>query len=34
VGLGREDKHKTIISTALGLLLAGIGVDTVSAPCA
>ena len=30
VGLGREDKHKTIISMTLGLLLAGIGMDTVS----
>lgn len=30
VGLGREDKHKTIISMALGLLLTGIGMDTVS----
>jgi len=30
VGLGKEDKHKTIISMALGLLLAGIGMDTVS----
>src|SRR3984885_12205270 len=30
VGLGREDKHKTIISMSLGLLLAGIGLDTVS----
>ena len=30
VGLGREDKHKTIISTTLGFLLAGIGLDTVS----
>src|ERR671926_154688 len=30
VGLGREDKHKTIISMTLGLLLAGIGLDTVS----
>src|SRR4029078_3839979 len=30
VGLGREDKHKTIISISLGLLLAGIGMDTVS----
>ena len=30
VGLGREDKHKTIISMSLGLLLAGIGMDTVS----
>ena len=31
VGLGREDKHKTLISMALGLLLAGIGLDPVSA---
>jgi putative tricarboxylic transport membrane protein len=30
VGLGREDKHKTIISMALGLLVAGMGMDTVS----
>ena len=30
VGLGKEDKHKTLISMALGLLLAGIGMDTVS----
>src|SRR6266699_3213426 len=30
VGLGREEKHKTIISMTLGLLLAGIGMDTVS----
>ncbi len=30
VGLGKEDKHKTIISMALGLLIAGIGMDTVS----
>ena len=30
VGLGREDKHKTIISLSLGLLLCGIGMDTVS----
>ncbi|MBC8022624.1 MAG: tripartite tricarboxylate transporter permease [Burkholderiales bacterium] len=30
VGLGKEDKHKTIISMALGLLVAGIGMDTVS----
>src|SRR2546429_9500827 len=30
VGLGREEKHKTIISMSLGLLLAGIGLDTVS----
>ena len=30
VGLGREDKHKTIISLSLGLLLTGIGMDTVS----
>jgi TctA family transporter len=31
VGLGREEKHKTLISMSLGLLLAGIGMDTVSA---
>src|SRR5262250_3076188 len=30
VGLGREEKHKTIISMSLGLLLAGVGMDTVS----
>src|SRR3989454_11210346 len=30
VGLGREQKHKTIISMALGLLLTGVGMDTVS----
>src|SRR5262249_56275881 len=30
VGLGREAKHKTIISTTLGFFLAGIGLDTVS----
>src|SRR5258707_1210254 len=30
VGLGGEDKHKTIISMALGLILAAIGMDTVS----
>ena len=30
VGLGREAKHKTIISLSLGLLLCGIGMDTVS----
>src|SRR6202023_917944 len=30
VGLSREQKHKTIISMTLGLLLAGIGLDTVS----
>jgi TctA family transporter len=30
VGLGKEEKHKTIISMAFGLLLAGIGMDTVS----
>ena len=30
VGLGREEKHKTLISMALGLLIAGIGMDTVS----
>jgi putative tricarboxylic transport membrane protein len=29
VGLGREAKHKTVISMALGLLLAGVGMDTV-----
>ena len=31
VGLGRERRHKTVISMALGLLLTGIGLDTVSA---
>jgi TctA family transporter len=31
VGLGREQRHKTIISMALGLILAGVGLDTVSA---
>ncbi len=30
VGLGKEDKHKVLISMALGLLLTGIGMDTVS----
>jgi putative tricarboxylic transport membrane protein len=30
VGLGREAKHKTVISMSLGLLLAGVGMDTVS----
>src|SRR5674536_207879 len=30
VGLGREAKHKTLISMSLGLLLAGVGMDTVS----
>src|SRR5256885_11698822 len=30
VGLGREEKHKTLISMTLGFLLAGIGLDTVS----
>ena len=30
VGLGREEKHKTVISMSLGLLLAGVGMDTVS----
>jgi TctA family transporter len=30
VGLGREEKHKIVISMAFGLLLAGIGMDTVS----
>ena len=28
--LGREEKHKTLISMSLGLLLAGVGMDTVS----
>src|ERR1700748_3357760 len=30
VGRGREEQHKTIISMTLGLLFAGIGMDTVS----
>jgi len=30
VGLGREERHKIVISMALGLLLTGIGMDTVS----
>src|SRR5919202_3351498 len=30
VGLGREQRHKIVISMSLGLLLAGIGMDTVS----
>jgi TctA family transporter len=30
VGLGREARHKIVISMALGLLLAGVGMDTVS----
>src|ERR1700690_1385240 len=30
VGLGREEKYKTLISMSLGLLLAGVGMDTVS----
>ena len=30
VGLGREARHKILISMTLGLLLAGIGMDTVS----
>src|SRR5262245_40862076 len=30
VGLGREERHKIIISMALGLLLSGVGMDTVS----
>jgi len=30
VGLGREPRHKIVISMVLGLLLAGIGMDTVS----
>src|SRR5438132_2511557 len=32
VGLGREEKHKTIISMTLGLLLAGIGIDPRPGP--
>jgi putative tricarboxylic transport membrane protein len=31
VGLGREARYKTIISMCLGLILSGIGLDTVSA---
>ena len=31
VGLGKEARHKIVISMSLGLLLAGIGMDTVSA---
>ncbi len=31
VGLGREKRHKTVISMSLGLLLTGVGLDTVSA---
>jgi putative tricarboxylic transport membrane protein len=31
VGLGREARHKTVISMCLGLILSGIGLDTVSA---
>src|SRR3979411_1791090 len=30
VGLGKEERHKIVISMALGLLLAGVGMDTVS----
>jgi len=30
VGLGREERHRIVISMSLGLLLAGIGMDTVS----
>ena len=30
VGLGRESRHKIVISLTLGFLLAGIGMDTVS----
>lgn len=30
VGLGKEERHKIVISMALGLLLTGIGMDTVS----
>src|ERR1700680_34798 len=30
VGLGREERQKIVISMALGLLLAGVGMDTVS----
>src|SRR3954463_11636011 len=30
VGLGKEEKHKTLIAMALGLLLSAIGMDTVS----
>ncbi len=30
VGLGREEKHKIVISMTLGLLLTGIGMDTVA----
>jgi putative tricarboxylic transport membrane protein len=30
VGLGREARHKIVISMTLGLLLAGVGMDTVS----
>ncbi|MFG1358550.1 tripartite tricarboxylate transporter permease [Xanthobacter pseudotagetidis] len=30
VGLGRESRHKIVISLSLGFLLAGIGMDTVS----
>src|SRR5207245_11583934 len=30
VGLGKEEKHKTLIAMCLGLLLSAIGMDTVS----
>ena len=30
VGLGREERHKIVISMALGLLLSAVGMDTVS----
>ncbi len=30
VGLGKEERHKIVISMALGLLLSGVGMDTVS----
>jgi putative tricarboxylic transport membrane protein len=30
VGLGKEERHKIVISMALGLILSGVGMDTVS----
>ena len=30
VGMGKEERHKIVISLVLGLLLAGVGMDTVS----
>jgi putative tricarboxylic transport membrane protein len=30
VGLGKEERHKIVIAMALGLLLSGVGMDTVS----